>query len=94
MRLDIGWLDLAFTLGYCMIPRKRSIAVKRARQSWSSQDDFLITLSVRSAFDLLLRSLRLPPGSEVLLSALTVPDMVRIVHMHDSFRFPLIRMSW
>ncbi len=89
LRLDIGWLDLAFALGYCVIPRKRSIAVTQAKQSWSSQDDFLITLSVRSAFDLLLRALQLPPGSEVLLSALTVPDMVHIVHMHGLVPVPV-----
>lgn len=58
-------------------------------QSWSSRGDFLITLSVRSAFDLLLRALQLPQGSEVLLSALTVPDMVRIVHMHGLVPVPV-----
>ncbi len=88
LRLDVGWRDLAFAFGYCLMPRKRSNAVTQARQSWSSQDDFLITLSVRSAFDLLLRAMQLPPGSEVLLSALTVPDMVHIVHMHGLVPVP------
>ncbi len=89
LRLDVGWRDLAFAFGYCLMPRKRSNAVTQARQSWSSQDDFLITLSVRSAFDLLLRAMQLPPGSEVLLSALTVPDMVHIVHMHGLVPVPV-----
>lgn len=80
---------MALALGYCVIPRKRSIAVTQARQSWSSQDDFLITLSERSAFDLLLRSLQFPPGSEVLLSSMTVLDMVRIVHLHGLVPVPV-----
>ncbi len=89
LRLDIGWLDLAFAILYGLIPGKREHVVQRARQSWASQDDFLITLSVRSAFDLLLRALQLPHGSEVLFSALTVPDMVRIAETHGLVAVPV-----
>ncbi|MDP4645751.1 MAG: DegT/DnrJ/EryC1/StrS family aminotransferase [Akkermansiaceae bacterium] len=89
MRLDIGWRDIASGFGFCVMPIKRSIAEKRAKDSWSRGDDFLITLSVRSAFDLMLRALQLPPGSEVLLSALTVPDMVRIVKLHELVPVPV-----
>ncbi|MBC7852004.1 MAG: DegT/DnrJ/EryC1/StrS aminotransferase family protein, partial [Pirellulaceae bacterium] len=40
-------------------------------------------MSVRSAWDLLLQSLALPAGSEVLISALTVPDMAAIARHHQ-----------
>lgn len=89
LRFDIGWRDLASALVYCLTPMKRSVAVERAKQSWSRRNDVLISLSVRSAFDLLLRALQLPQGSEVLLSALTVPDMVRIVHLHGLVPVPV-----
>lgn len=89
LRLDIGWFDLALGLAYCLTPGNWSIAAQQARESWNSQDDFLITLSVRSALDLILRALQLPPGSEVLLSALTVPDMVRIVQLHGLIPVPV-----
>lgn len=89
MRLDIGWLDLLSGLAYCALPGKRSTAAEHAAESWSRQEDFLITLSVRSAFDLTLRALRLPHGSEVLLSALTVPDMIRIVRSHGLVPVPM-----
>ena len=89
MRLDIGWLDLLSGLVYCITPDKHSVVDEQARQSWSCQQNFMITLSVRSAFDLTLRALQLPPKSEVLLSALTVPDMVRIVQMHGLIPVPL-----
>lgn len=39
-------------------------------------------LSVRSAFDLLLTSLHLPVGSEVLMTAANVPHMFEIVRRH------------
>lgn len=89
LRLDIGWLDLARAFTYCLIPGQRSAIMQQAMQSWSPQNDFLITLSVRSAFDLLLRALQLPKGSEVLLSALTVPDMARIVELHGLIPVPI-----
>jgi perosamine synthetase len=44
--------------------------------------DTLTTLSVRSAFDLLLSSLGLQPGDEIIMSALTIADMGRIVAAH------------
>ena len=88
MRLDIGWLDVLAASAYCGMPGGRA-ANERAMSSWSDRDDFLITLSVRSAFDLMLRALQLPRGSEVLLSALTVPDMVRIVEMHGLVPVPV-----
>ncbi len=89
MRLDIGWLDLMAGFVFCLLPIKRSRAIRRARDAWDSNDRFLITLSVRSAFDLTLRALQLPRGSEVLLSALTVPDMVHIVRAHGLVPVPL-----
>lgn len=41
-----------------------------------------LPFSVRSAFDLLLAALALPPGDEVLMTAVTHPDMARIVEAH------------
>lgn len=72
-----------------MLPGSQAGADSVTRQAWSLKDDCLIILSVRSAFDLALRSLRLPPGSEVLLTALTVPDMVGIVRSHGLIPVPV-----
>lgn len=51
--------------------------------------DAVACLSVRSGFDLLLSALDLPPGSEVLVSALTIPDMVRIIEAHGLVAVPV-----
>ena len=56
---------------------------------WVPPEEALVTLSVRSGWDLLLSTLRLPPGSEVLVSAVTIPDMVRIIERHALVAVPL-----
>ena len=88
-RFDIGWLDLAAGVIYCMLPQRRTVAVAEAEREWCAKDRALVTLSVRSAFDLTLRALQLPAGSEVLLTALTVPDMVKIVTEHGLKSIPV-----
>lgn len=49
----------------------------------------MVCLSVRSGFDLLLDALSLPIGSEVLVSAITHPDMVRIIEQHGLIAVPV-----
>ena len=39
-------------------------------------------LSVRSGFDLYLKVMAFPPGSEVIMSAINIPDMVAVVKHH------------
>ncbi len=46
-------------------------------------------LSVRTAWDLLLRALALPPGSEVLMTGVTIPDMVKIARRHGLLPVPM-----
>lgn len=79
LRLDIGWRDLI--RGFCgsLIPGDRPAAQRRLEADWSAgRNDALACLSVRSGLDLLLRSLQLPAGSEILFSAVTIRDMPRI----------------
>ena len=76
-RIDIGVDDLAFALAACA----RGVAAPRAASALAEVvgHELLATHSVRSGFDLLLDALALEPGDEVMLSALTIPDMARIV---------------
>eukprot|EP00752_Nemacystus_decipiens_P006992 g6271.t1 len=46
-------------------------------------------LSVRTAFDLYLKALKLPRGSQVVCSALTIPDMVTIFEEHGLIPVPV-----
>ena len=78
-RLDIGWIDLIVAMIHCGLPDGGPALRRCVEELWSRKGDALACLSVRSGFDLLLDVLAFPPKSEVLVSALTIPDMVRIV---------------
>ena len=49
----------------------------------------LVALSVRTGFDLVLRASRFPRGSEVLMSAVTIRDMVKLVEFHGLVPVPV-----
>jgi len=87
-RLDIGWGDLAWAAGRCLVP-DREEAARRAEAAWSPDGEALFCLSVRSGFDLLLTALDLPRGSEVLMSAITVPGMVHVAEAHGLVPVPV-----
>ena len=61
----------------------------RVEQLWPAPEKSLACLSVRSGFDLLLGVLELPRGSEVLVSAVTIPDMLRILQRHGLTPVPV-----
>lgn len=89
LRLDIGWPDLLRGFVFGFLPGDRRSAYSAAKKAWSKRDNFLIALSVRSGFDLVLRALNLPRGAEILFTALTVPDMASIARHHGVVPIPL-----
>ncbi len=88
-RLDIGWLDLAYGAAACALPSSRETLERQVEASWSPEGDALVCLSVRSGLDLLLTALDYPKGTEVLVSAVTIRDMVRIVEHHGLVPVPV-----
>lgn len=88
-RIDIGWLDLLSGGANCLLPGSRSAASDSAEAAWATDGGAFACLSVRSGLDLVLKALELPPGSEILISALTIPDMVRIVEHHGLIAVPV-----
>src|SRR6476469_2793287 len=81
-QLDIGWSDLAFGLCQVVAARSRPPQLSVLGDGWVPAEASILTLSVRSGLDLLLTALELPADSEVIVSAVTIPDMVRIVEHH------------
>lgn len=88
-RLDVGWTDLAAGAAWCFAPGSRAALERKVEQLWSPGGDALVALSVRSGLDLLLSALDYPRGSEVLVSAVTIRDMVRIVEHHGLVPVPV-----
>jgi perosamine synthetase len=87
--LDINCLDLAYALANCVVPRSRAALAARLERLWIRGEESITCLSVRSGFDLWLSALALPRGSEVLVSAITIPDMVRIIEEHGLVPVPV-----
>nr|MBA3528617.1 DegT/DnrJ/EryC1/StrS family aminotransferase [Propionibacteriaceae bacterium] len=81
-RLDLNVGVAAYGLAVCARPPAREAVAAQLAAAWSPADAVVACLSVRSGFDLLLASTNWPPGSEVLLSAVTIPHLATLVRSH------------
>ncbi|SFK79207.1 DegT/DnrJ/EryC1/StrS family aminotransferase [Lysobacter sp. cf310] len=92
-RPDIGWRDLVHAAAYALRggDRERAQAAAEAGADALAADGrrSLVSLSVRSGFDRLLATLQLPPGSEVLVSAVTIRDMIAVIEQHGLRAVPV-----
>ncbi len=89
-RFDIGWMDLLAGLAACTSRADGADACARIERWFDDgAGDAFACLSVRTGLDLYLRQLALPAGSEVLMSALTIPDMARVVTEHGLVVVPV-----
>ena len=88
-QLDIGWTDLCFGLLQCATARIRPATGEVVGRGWVPPEQAVVTLSVRTGWDLLLTTLGLPVGSQVITSAVTIPDMVRIIEHHGLVPVPV-----
>ncbi len=79
--IDIGWYDMAFALGALARPHTGE-SLRGIERAWPTNRHARPCLSVRTAFDALLCALRLPGGSEIIMSAVTIAGMQDIAHHH------------
>ncbi len=88
-QLDIGWIDLARAAFYGASPG--SIRAKEAELDGMFAPGYsvLAAFTVRTGFELCLGALDLPAGSEILMTALTIPEMVNIAKHHGLVPIPL-----
>jgi dTDP-4-amino-4,6-dideoxygalactose transaminase len=85
---DIGWRDLAAGLLGCVWSDPPERVQRRVEARWSAAQT-VACLSVRSGLDLLLQALALPHGSELIVSAITIPDMITIIEQHGLTPVPV-----
>jgi dTDP-4-amino-4,6-dideoxygalactose transaminase len=84
-RIDIGWSDLIHGMAYAALPLPAPTAdeIAASIQSHPNHADGTVAcLTERSGFDLLLKALEWPQSDEILMSAVTIPDMARIIEEH------------
>ena len=81
--LDISYADLGLAL-------RLALTADAASQGPDPRDGSgLGCLSVRTGFDLMLQALALPPGSEVLVSAVEIADMHALLEAHGLVAVPV-----
>jgi perosamine synthetase len=78
-----------FGLSACVWALRRRRLGEGVVRALPSGEDVLVCFSVRSGLDLLLGALGEAPGGEVIVSAVTHPDMVRIIEGHGLRAVPL-----
>src|SRR6202521_1922698 len=88
-RLDIRLKHFGYALLASAWARDADRLSSRLETSWSPAGQGLACRSVRSGFHLMLEALALPAGGEVLVSAVTHPDMVRILEAHGLVAVPV-----
>jgi len=82
--MDISAVRLAFVFRW-----NRTRALKQLLDEWPADGPTVPAMSVRSGLHLILGQLDWPEGSEVLMSAMTIPDMARIVRHHGYVPVPV-----
>src|SRR5215217_6142879 len=88
-RLDISVRDISFGVLSCGWQlRREKLEVEVLRQC-SLEEEGLVCLSVRSGWDLWLGAQGLRAGDEVIVSAITHPDMIRIIQEHGLRAVPV-----
>lgn len=89
-RLDISKKDLLTAISFCFTTGSRISLTRKIQTIWEKEDQKCFTcLSVRTGFDLLFQALNFAHGSEIIMSALTIPDMSRIIVHHGLIPVPL-----
>uniref|UniRef100_K3WUU4 DegT/DnrJ/EryC1/StrS aminotransferase family protein n=1 Tax=Globisporangium ultimum (strain ATCC 200006 / CBS 805.95 / DAOM BR144) TaxID=431595 RepID=K3WUU4_GLOUD len=90
-RLDVTYKDVAAGLQSCLRLREsqREEVEAKLTHHWDPTGHTMATLSIRTGFDLLLQTLKLPEGSEILCSAVTIPDMLYLVRYHGLIAVPV-----
>jgi perosamine synthetase len=88
-RLDFSSGNVFFGLGSSLLPLRRGRLESEVLGLCGLADDGLVCHSVRSGWDLWLGVQGFRAGDEVLVSAITHPDMVRIIEGHGLRAVPV-----
>ncbi len=81
-KLFIEWGDLLYAFAVCFRNGERSKVEREISGLWDSNREVVTALSVRTLLDATLQALAFEPGSEVLISAVTIADIPEIIRSH------------
>ncbi len=86
-RLDISWFDIAAGRWAVVSAWNRERRLEQIALHW--REPHIVALSVRSALHLILSQADWPRGTEILMSAMTIPDMAHLVRHHGYVPVPV-----
>jgi perosamine synthetase len=89
LQLDISFYDLMNSLLSFGHRIDINESLRSIKSFFSVDKEIIVTFSVRTAFDLLLRSLEFPTDSEVLMSAITIKNMIEIIKVNGLIPVPI-----
>ena len=82
-KLDYSFANIFTALTMTIVPRlNKSKIISEIENLWP-MENVITGLSVRTIFDSLLTTKKFEKGSEVIMTGITIPDMVKIVESHD-----------
>ncbi|XP_070568883.1 uncharacterized protein [Ptychodera flava] len=84
--IDAKLTDTLAAMRQCIYPSgDRQQLIESLKKQWTTphnRSHVLPCLCVRTAFDLYLRVMKYPPGSEIIMSGVNIPDMGKIIRHH------------
>ena len=90
LTIDCDWKEWFCSLQKSIyVTESRSSLTRQISSQFSSSDNVIVTISVRTGFDFFLTALALPAGSEVLITSINIPEMARILRMHGLIPVPI-----
>ena len=89
LQLDIGWWDVAFGLSRLARRSAGDDPARRVEARFALDGRAIACLAVRSGLDLLYGTVGWPAGSEVLYSALNIPDMSMVARENGLVPVPV-----
>ncbi|XP_066263544.1 uncharacterized protein [Branchiostoma lanceolatum] len=91
--IDASWRDILSGIRDCTFSSPdRQLNTRRLQKIWTTAQNpnhVLPCLSVRTGLDLFLTVKKFPPGSEIIMSAINIPDMARVVRHHGVRVIPI-----
>ncbi|XP_078620811.1 uncharacterized protein LOC144887448 [Branchiostoma floridae x Branchiostoma japonicum] len=91
--IDASWRDILSGIRDCTVASPdRQLNTRRLQKIWTTPQNpnhVLPCLSVRTGLDLFLTVQRFPVGSEIIMSAINIPDMARVVKHHGLRVIPI-----
>ena len=88
-KLDYSFANILSALTMTIVPRlDKSKIINEIENLWPTEN-VIAGLSVRTIFDSLLTAKNFEKGSEVIMTGITIPDMVKIVESHGLKIIPI-----